>query len=299
MTDTQPDRLLRFLFSGAPVKGSWVALNAGWQAAQARRPLPLAVQAPAGALMAAITLLASSLKFEGALIGQIQAHGPVTLMAAEARGQGQWRMVVRWDEQAEAEILAQHELALADLLREPRHLVLSLLAPDGAIVHQGMVDCSGPTVTGWMEGYMAQSAQIPTRLWLAANGERAVGLMLQRLPDGHGDVHAWEHLQVLTDTVQSEELLSLDAETLLHRLYHQEELQVLVDETPVYTCSCSHQKVLNTLQLLGQVEVEQALQEHGGIMSVGCEYCGQQYPVTRAEAMAVFVSAATDSGSLQ
>ena len=90
--------------------------------------------------------------------------------------------------------------------------------------YQGIVPHAGETLGEALEGYFAQSEQLPTRLLLAGDGEHAAGLLLQRLPDegGHSQVDAdgWNRVDHLLGTVGPDELVGTPNETLLHRLFH-------------------------------------------------------------------------------
>ena len=147
------------------------------------------------------------------------------------------------------------------------------------------------TVAGVLERYMQRSEQIPTRLWLAADGERAVGLLLQRLPDEGGrpepDIDGWNRLQQLAETVAPEELLTLSADELLRRLFWQESLHAFDHRPCRFACRCTREKVGEMLRMLGSDEVEAILAERGEI-EVRCEYCNQAYRFDLVDSIALF-----------
>jgi molecular chaperone Hsp33 len=92
-----------------------------------------------------------------------------------------------------------------------------------------------------LEHYMLQSEQLDTTLVLAANGEVAAGLLIQRLPvQGQGNLSAratradedeigrnedYRRIAMLASSLQKQELLTLDVDTILRRLFWQEPLQ--------------------------------------------------------------------------
>jgi molecular chaperone Hsp33 len=109
-----------------------------------------------------------------------------------------------------------------------------------------------------------------------ANKTHATGLFLQVLPGDEQDKLVWEHLEVLANTVTSEELLSLDCEELLHRLFNQETVVVYQPEPVEFKCGCSRTKISGTLLTLGRAELESILAERETV-EVDCQFCGAQY----------------------
>ena len=81
------DQLQRFLFENIGVRGEIVKLNSAWQTALANHTYPTVVAEQLGQALAASLLLSATLKFEGALIIQIQGDGPISLLAAQATDQ--------------------------------------------------------------------------------------------------------------------------------------------------------------------------------------------------------------------
>ncbi len=77
-----PDRLLKFAFTGARVRGELVQLGNAWREMTAHRRYPPAVMRVLGEMVAAATLLATNIKFNGALVMQVYGDGPL----AVARG---------------------------------------------------------------------------------------------------------------------------------------------------------------------------------------------------------------------
>jgi molecular chaperone Hsp33 len=140
-----------------------------------------------------------------------------------------------------------------------------------------------------LEHYMLQSEQLDTRLVLAADDRIAAGLLIQRLPvQGEGNLggrrnedeiglsEAYNRIALLAATLQREELLTLDADTLLRRLFWEEPLLRLQSREPRFACSCSRTRVGNMLIGLGREESDSLIAERGEV-DVGCEFCGQHY----------------------
>ena len=153
------------------------------------------------------------------------------------------------------------------------------ITPDQGRQYQGIVPLSGDTLAECLQGYFQQSEQLPTSLWLASGNNRAAGLLLQRLPNQlattDGNNQMWEHLDALASTLQMEELLNLDDQTILHRLFHDTPPQ-LPDAQPLqFGCTCSRDRNRNALISLGNQELQQLLDEDGEV-TLTCDFCRHQ-----------------------
>jgi molecular chaperone Hsp33 len=165
----------------------------------------------------------------------------------------------------------------------------------GAQPYQGIVALHGDAgeplqaLSAVLEHYMLQSEQLDTRLILAANDECAAGLLIQRLPvEGQGNLEqrhhqddigideAFNRIAHLTATLTREELLTLDAGKLLHRLYWEEDVRRFAPLRPHFACRCSRERVRGMLRGLGASEVEGIVAERGEV-EIGCDFCGLQY----------------------
>jgi molecular chaperone Hsp33 len=159
-----------------------------------------------------------------------------------------------------------------------------------------------------LEHYMLQSEQLDTRLVLAANDQIAAGLLIQRLPvEGEGNLEGrrrneddiglsegFNRIAHLAATLTQEELLGLDAETVLHRLFWEERVLRFEPQTPRFACSCSRTRVGNMLKSLGREEIEGILAERGEV-EIGCEFCGQQYHFDPVDVGELFTPAGNQS----
>ena len=140
---------------------------------------------------------------------------------------------------------------------------------------------------------MLRSEQLDTRLWLAADGKVARGMLLQKLPQdggtatGNEDVDAWDRTVMLASTVSDEELLATDIMTLMQRLFWEETVRVFEPRRPAFHCSCSREKVGNMLKMLGRDEVDDALADLGKL-EIDCDFCGQHYGFDKVDCMQLF-----------
>jgi molecular chaperone Hsp33 len=273
------DGLRRFVFEGAGVRGAVVSLDASWQAVLDRHPYPAALQPPLGQVLAAVVLLSSTIKFEGALILQVEAEGPLRTLVAQATDQRTVRGLARWEGEVPPDGTIEETFGAG-------RVVLTASAPGGER-YQGVVALEGQTLAAALESYFAQSEQLPTRLWLAADGRRATGLLLQRLPGTRADDDTWPRAVTLADTLRAEELLGLDAEPLLYRLFHEERVRLFDPEPVSFRCGCSRERIEGLLRSLGRDEVDAVLAEQG-VVEVTCEFCNRVYRVDSVDAAALF-----------
>ena len=266
-----------------------------WRDMTAHRRYPPAVMRVLGEMVAAAALLASNIKFNGALVMQIYGDGPLQLLVVECQSDLALRATAKVREEPVAD-----DIPLRDLMnRNGRGRFSITLDPKdplpGQQPYQGIVALEGDTVAEVLQTYMRQSEQLETRLWLTSSDATVAGLLLQRLPSDAApdaalpDNSTWEHVLALARTVTSEELLDLPPADMSHRLFWQESLEHYQPLTPHFQCTCSRERIAKMLLSLGQEEVDSIIAEQGSV-SVTCEFCGRKYtfdPVDAAQLFAV------------
>jgi len=276
------DTLSRFLFEHAGIRGNLVHLDASWRAVLEAHPYPEPVAARLGEALAAASLLAATIKFEGSLILQIQGSGPIRTLVAQATHARTVRGLARW----EGEVPAVE--SLSDQFGTGQ-LVLTIDQGRGQ-PYQGVIPLAGARLTDAIEHYFTDSEQIPTRLWLAAGPSRASGLLLQRLPEAGATEEDWNRVTLLADTLTPKELLGLSTEPLLHRLFHEETVRLFEPEPLSFRCGCSRSRIADMVKLLGESDIDSLLDEHGAI-EVTCEFCNRLYRFDPVDARQLFAGA--------
>ncbi len=266
------DHKQRFLFPDSDIRGELVQLESSVSRIIEGQNYPLPVQGLIGEAVAAVALLASTLKFKGRLALQAQGKGPVSLLLAECSHEGELRALARHSDDQD-----WSHGDVQTLIGEGTMVIT--ITPDQGRQYQGIVPLSGDTLAECLQGYFLQSEQLPTRLWLASGNNRAAGLLLQRLPNQlattDGNTLMWEHLEALASTLQMEEVLNLDDQTILRRLFHDTPPQ-LPDAQPLrFGCTCSRERNRNALISLGNQELQQLLEEDGEV-TLTCDFCRHQ-----------------------
>ena len=312
--------LHKFLFDGQPVRGMLVRLTDAWTDILARRagntttgPYPVPVRDLLGEMAAAAVLMQSNIKFNGALVLQVFGDGPVKLAVAEVQSD----LSLRATASVPGEIAESARLSDMVNVGGGGRCAITLDPKDrlpGRQPYQGVVPLHGDQqekldkLSDVLQHYMLQSEQLDTTLVLAADDKVAAGLLIQRMPikgegnlagelshreneDQIGHNEDYNRIATLASSLTREELLSLDADTILRRLFWDEKLLRFTpqqgEEGPRFACTCSRERVSNMLRSLGQQEIESILAERDDI-EVGCEYCGQQYRFDAVDAAQIF-----------
>jgi molecular chaperone Hsp33 len=276
------DLLQRFSFQGLPIRGQWVRLTETLSGIAQYQNYPPEVQALLGEMFAAVTMVADNLKFSGAVSLQSQGDGALIRSLAECRDQQYLRGIAHLAEDLTA---SPSNNGLADWLGNGQ-LALSLL-PDkttGMNPYQGLVAIDSRGLAASLEGYFANSEQLQTRLHFASARGATTGLLLQRLPDAPDALEAtitqaeddWQTLTTLAASVTEAELVSLPAEQMLKRLFHEYPCELYSPRALSFRCTCSPEKSDETLMVLGREDLLTLAAELPEI-HVDCEFCGKRY----------------------
>ena len=274
----------RFLLPHAGVRGVSVRLQQTWQDILAHAQYPGTVRELLGQSCAAAALFTGHAKVNGRLSLQLRSQQALRTLFAECTAQDTLRGIARM---ADGATNISHDLRQ---LGEDALLAITIenpgLDPREPQRYQSLVSLQAATLSEAFEDYFRQSEQLPTRLLLAADGERAAGLILQKLPGDEGDGDGWNRAGALFDTLRSDELLALPGSQLLHRLFHEEAVQILAEQSLRFACSCSRDRVAAMLHSLGEDEARAALAD--GQADVRCEICGQRYLFTDVQVEELF-----------
>ncbi len=315
--------LHKFLFDGLPVRGMIVRLTDAWLEILARRAsnsatgaYPPPVAELLGEMTAAAALMQSNIKFNGALILQIFGDGPVKVAVAEVKPDLSLR--------ATAKVVGElpDDARLPDMVNVTNkgRCAITLDPKDrvpGQQPYQGVVPLFGDSgeklgkLSDVLQHYMLQSEQLDTTLVLAADDKVAAGLLIQRLPvKGVGNLEGtsqrdidqgnadqiglnedYNRISILASSLTRDELLTLDVDTILRRLFWEEKLLRFEPHAgllgPHFECTCGRDRVASMIRSLGVEEAESILAERGDI-EVGCDFCGKQYRFDAVDAAQIF-----------
>lgn len=288
---SETDILRRFLFEKHHVRGELVHLNASYQAVLSRHQYPDAVGELLGQALAASTLLAATIKFDGSLTLQMHSQGFVKLLLAKCTHDLHVRGLAHYQED-------QPTPAITELLSSG-HLMIAIDQLNPPNRYQGVVECHGQRFAHAIEQYFMQSEQLPTRIWLAANGKSACGLLLQQIPaEGDTEPEAWNNIMTLTETITSDELMLDECIDLLTKLYHEHEVRLFESQMVSFRCQCSIERMENALKTMSLDEVKAILSTHKTI-DVNCEFCNSQYSFDNVDIERIFKQGMTGDSSAQ
>jgi len=290
---SSPDQIQRLLFDDIDVRGALVGLDKAYAEVLSRADYPERLQILLGELLAAVALLTSNLKIEGRVSLQAQGEGAVRILMAEATHDNHLRGIARFDEGELPEVERFDEL-----LKNGR-MALTIEPKDGQR-YQGVVPLEGATLSDCLERYFSQSEQLPTKIQLAADGKHAAGMLTQVLPAAGTGSADWEHIVALAQTLKADELLGLDNETILYRLYHEEKVRLFEPDDLIFNCDCSRERSANAMQMMTQEELLELAEEQGGAIEMSCQFCNELYSFDTADIRALFHNDGrlNDEGSL-
>ncbi len=314
--------LHKFLFDGLPVRGCIVRLTDAWQEILQRRAsntttgaYPAPVAELLGEMTAAGVLMQSNIKFNGAVVLQIFGDGPVKLAVVEVQPD----LSLRTTASVMGEVALDATLSQMVNVDNQGRCAITLDPKDkfpGQQPYQGVVPLFGDQhekldkLSDVLQHYMLQSEQLDTLLVLAADEQVAAGLLIQRLPvkgennlaggvtseaneDEIGRNAHYNRIATLASTLKREELLTLDVDTILRRLFWEEQVLMfspyIGPTAPKFACSCSRERVGAMIYSLGTDEVEGILAERNEV-EVGCEFCGKQYRFDAVDAAQLFTT---------
>jgi molecular chaperone Hsp33 len=275
---TKQDFLHRFLFEELGVRGEWIKLTHSWQAAKQHQQGPEIVNQLLGQALTAVVLLSATIKFNGSIILQAQGDGDIKTLVAQSTHDKKIRGLVRSNPDVSPG-------SLESMFGNGR-LVLTIETGSNE-PYQGIVPLQGNNLAAALETYFTQSEQLKTRLWLFVNETQAAGLLLQELPAQKHFQADWERVEILADTVTAHELLELDCENMLYRLFNEEKVRLFEPEPVDFHCACSRSRIERTLRAMGREELQDILQEQERI-EVICEFCGANYVFDKIDAETIW-----------
>jgi len=266
----EADTLQKFIFEHASIRGEIVHIGKTYQDIMSQRNYPPMVKNLLGEAIVSCLLLASSIKFKGSLNLQFQGSKHLSLLLVQCDDALNIRAFAQFVDNLETIDYATDFLS--------GQLVLTINQNNQTKAYQSMVPIQATSMSENLMTYFAQSEQIATRVWLAVNDDCAAGMLLQLMP-GQDTVQReqfWEYAVHLGQTVSEHELLTLDNQTLLYRLYHETDIRLFESRMIQFKCSCTLEKMKHVITVLGEKEAQELLKEQGEI-AISCDFCNKKY----------------------
>lgn len=266
----ESDSLQRFLFTKANVRGEFIRLEQTYQTILNQHAYPPLVKQLLGDALMSAALLAGSMQFEGNLSLQFQGDERISLLLVQCDHELNLRALVKFKQSADDIDYNQAFLA--------GKMSLFIDQYNQTQAYQSIVPIHSVSMADNLSHYFAQSDQIKTKIKFATNAKQATGMLLQRMPETkpfEAD-EFWNYALTMAKTITEQELLSLDNQTILQRLYHETELELYPARDVAFGCHCNHEKMQQVLHVLGENEAQQLLNETNEVV-INCDFCNQTY----------------------
>ena len=289
---TTVDVVRRFVFERHAIRGHSVRMSRAWLEVREHQDYPPAVQQLLGEAVAAVVLLAATLKFDGTLTLQLQGKGLVNLLVAQCTHDFKVRGMARHDQPPNE----AGETAGFRSLAGDGQIIVTVESSDRGSSYQGVVPITGDSLAESLEAYFVQSEQLPTRVLLASTPGVVAGMLVQRIAGVGGKQapidpaaleEAWMKADLAMVALKPAELLQDDIEQRLVRMFGDDEVRVFSGHDVLHECRCSRARVANVLRSLGQEEVRSVIAEQGAV-TVTCEFCQKPYRFDPIDAEQLF-----------
>ena len=282
------DSLQRFIFEKAPIRGEFIHLNDSFQTIVSQHAYPEPLRQLLGEALCVAGLLTAIIKFNGRLTVQFRGKGKLKLLLVQCDNQFHLRGLIKWEGE-----VSSYE-ALMDSFQEG---VLSIML-DGGLKsrYQGIVAWQGRSLAESIEGYFKNSEQLATKIWLAVDDTCAKGLMLQVIPASDKEATGieqaiinphWAHITQQTADLCPADMLKLDYQALLDKLYPEEEIRFFPSIPVAFHCNCSRKRGEDAILLLGRKEAEEELKDKHSIV-VTCDFCNKEYVFDPVDVARIF-----------
>lgn len=269
------DTLRRFVFEREEIRGSLVRLDATWQRLKTADHYPPQVQALLGEALAATALLGRNLKFDGRMTVQVQGGAHVRLLVLQCNNQLQLRGLAQFGDDLPDEFGA---------LVDGGALCITVESGSRGERYQSIVPLAEADFAQCLENYYTQSVQLPTLFLLAADEQRAAGLMLQVMPERKAGSGRWRRLLEELQGLDVLRMSRLDDSVLLSALFSDDDIRLFDAEPVSFHCDCSVARIENMLRLLGPSELVSLISDQDPV-EIRCEFCNQRYDVTAARVL--------------
>lgn len=272
----------RFIFDDSDIRGDIVSLQHSFKDISESNDYPPGIAALLGEFLVASVLMSSTIKFEGRLVLQARGQGDLSLLMAEVTHDRQVRGIARFKQDVSAPDMQQ--------LFDGGALAVTI-EPNNGERYQSLVPIQSSKLSDCLEHYFEQSEQLSTSITLASTANNVSGLLLQQLPrqlvsDEVQRENQWQHVKVLTNTLTDEELLTLPGTEILSRLFVEEPIRLLDENSIEFRCTCSTERTANALVLIDAAELD-AMFEETAVIEMNCEFCSKQYEFSRESLTAV------------
>ena len=273
------DTIKRFIFNEMDIRGEIAQTDRAFRDLISDHSYPRNIRKLLGEMQIAITLMTETVKFRGSIMLQLRGNGPLVYAYINSNENQETRGLASWE--GDTDGLCHW----TRLLGKNPVLTITIIPEDGAR-YQGIIDLTHDNLCECIEDYYRQSVQIETRVWIYCDPdkEKAAGILIQKLPTENEEKlrNDFAHIATLTDSMTEGEILSLDSNDVLSRLFHQESVNTFHPKHICFRCVCSKEHFRESLVSMAPEELEKILEEQGKV-SVNCHCCGKTFVYTPDE----------------
>lgn len=274
------DQLCRFWLEDAPARGVVVRLEDSLTRSLEHHHYPPAVRRVLRELAAAAVVFASNLKQPALVSLQAQGDGPVKLLCVEATQALTFRAYANVRDDAASMIAT--DASLVDLVTGKKEAIFVLtIRPEVGQMYQGIVALDNASVAQTLESYLSNSQQTDTRLWLREDGDAMEALLMERLPEADQETakQSFVALTKMIDNVFAQHFMPFPYAEWMEMALPGHDVRIHPAQPVAFACSCSEERVLNALKLVGREELA-PLVEANGQLETRCEFCGKAYEIS-------------------
>lgn len=261
------DSVQKFLLNDLDVRGVIVHLDNAWQTLLSRRQYSPTSTKLLGQATVATLLMSANIKFDGQLMLQLQSSGDLSLLVVQSNNKREFRAMTKNTSLESGEL---NDIAKGGVI------AIMVEANKGDEPYQGMVGISEGSMSANLETYFNQSEQLQTMLILRADNEQVAGILLQVLPSSRVCDDDWQRLRHVTETLNLAEMHSIDTETMIARIFAEDDKTVYPPQSADFSCNCSAERTLVMLTNLDDAELQEIVDAEESVI-VSCDFCGQKF----------------------
>jgi molecular chaperone Hsp33 len=270
----------RFLFKALDIRGQHLNLNKVWQKITHNRAYAPRIQTLLGELLALGIILAEGIKHSGKLTLQVKGNGKVSLLLVEVTHDLKVRAMVRSEALDEQDNL--------DNILGDGQIIATIFNAQTQHSFQSVVVRNSTGLIATFEDYFSNSEQLAAKIWVASDDKNLGAMYIQKMPkSSHFDSEDWARILSLSSTIDKVELKTLDAKTLLNRLFHEEALTIFEEKMVLYGCTDERKKFEQVVFNLGEKDAKVLLKERGEI-SIHNEICNEHLFFNEADVNKIF-----------
>jgi molecular chaperone Hsp33 len=299
------DTVLPFQLDRSDMRGRVARLDGDLSGVLKQHAYPAVVEALVAEMALLTALIGQTVKLRWKLSLQVQTKGAVRMIATDYYGPEEEGQPARIRAYASFDQERLTEAPGFEQLGKEGYFAILIDQGDGMKPYQGITGLAGNSLADCASAYFAQSEQLPTTFGLSFGKStepgvpehwRAGGIMLQHMPKASPAVldeeeaakaraaeeeeqrENWSRVNMHLETVEELELIgpTVPPTELLVRLFHEEEPRVYDAQQITFGCTCSEDRVRQSLSIYSAKDLEKMTTEDGRI-TADCQFCGAHY----------------------